>query len=572
MAAARSAKEYPVTNPYDVERSWPDYFLEHRSLFEEREGGQGTYRFGDHPVWTVHAPLGFIGNATFIEGDDGVIVYDTGINAEAGAHILGEIRKVTDKPIKAVFYSHHHADHYQGASAIVEPADVASGDIPIYAWENFLEEVANEFGELLPRQAMGVAYYGGGLLPPEEKHHHGIGLRLIGGTPGYVPPTQSLDGDTTLEIAGVTLEVFYTGGEAISEFGIHIPEFDLVLIADEFFNGLPNMHSIRGSKPRLPANYIAALDRVIELAPEWLGGSHIKPLQGKEHIIETVMRYRDATQYLWDQSVRLINKGYTPVELQHELADLPAHLVEPPFSVTTYGTPFTTVPEFFTGWVSWFSGDATDMFPSTYAHKAEVYVDLMGGVDAVLAAAKSHHEDGDYQIAAELAQLAMRAEPESEDARLLKAAALRARGYQELNPIARSWYLTGALELEGAFDPDAFIGQAMSMFASNPTVEGQVLGWRYKLDADAAGEQSAVVGIRSADGDGEWTVRLRNAVLVVEDLLADDCEVVVEADGAALASLPDTSRIVVLEGDVAALARLVALLDLEVAGFGMHQR
>ena len=44
----------------------------------------------------------------------------------------------------------------------------------------------------------------------------------------------------------VQLNVFYTGGEAISEFGIHLPDFNTVLIADEFFYGLPNLHSIRG--------------------------------------------------------------------------------------------------------------------------------------------------------------------------------------------------------------------------------------------------------------------------------------------------------------------------------------
>lgn len=561
-----------MANPYDVERSWPDYFLEHRKLFEEGEGGQGTYQYGDLPVWTVHSPLGFIGNGTFIEGEDGVILYDTGVNKEAGALILAEIRKVTDKPIKAIFYSHHHGDHYQGASAIVDPADVESGDVAIYAWENFTAEMANEFGEILPRQAMGVAYYGGALLPPEEKHHHGIGLSILGGTPGFIPPTHLLDADTALEIAGVTLEVFYTGGEAISEFGIHIPEYDLVLIADEFFSGYANTHTIRGSKPRLPENYIQALEKVLEIGPEWVGGSHIQPLHGKERIVQAVTTYRDAVQYIWDQSVRLINKGYTPVELQHALAQLPDHFWDPPYSVPMYGTAFTAVPEFFTGWVSWFTGDATDMFPSSYGHKADVFTELMGGVDNVLDAAKRYHGDGDHQIAAELAQLALRADPGSEDARLVKAAALRARGYQEINPIARSWYLTGALELEGAFDPVAFMGQALSNFAANPTVEAQIQGWRYHVDAEKAGTTSAVVGVRATDTDGEWTVRLRHSIVVVEDGIAEDSDVVIETDGAGLAALPDTSGINVATGDTNAFERLTAVLDLDVQGFAMHQR
>lgn len=52
-------------NPYEVERSWSDYFLEHQKLFTEKAG---TYKAGKYPVWTVHVPGGWIGNSTIIEG------------------------------------------------------------------------------------------------------------------------------------------------------------------------------------------------------------------------------------------------------------------------------------------------------------------------------------------------------------------------------------------------------------------------------------------------------------------------------------------------------------------------
>ena len=558
-----------MNNPYDVERSWPDYFLEHRRKTVEM---QGTYRCGDLPVWTVHCPLGYLGNATVIEGDDGLILYDTGVNAEAGAHIASEIRKISDKPIKAIFYSHHHADHYNGTSAIVDKADVASGDIAIYAWDNFEAERANEFGEIVARQALGVAYYGGALLPAEDMHHHGIGTLPAGGTAGFVAPTDLLSRDTELEIAGIRLNVFYTGGEAISEFGIHIPAFDMVIIADEFFTGIPNMHTIRGSKPRLPENYLSALDRVLAIGPEWLLGSHIMPIQGKAYIADTVARYRDAAQYLWDQSIRLINKGYTPIELQHALKELPDHLIEPPYSVPMYGTPFTTVPEFYTGWVSWFNGDSTELFPSEPRSKAERFVALMGGSDTVLDEAKLAHAAGDHQFAAELAQLVVRSEPGNEDGRLVKAAALRALGYQQLNPIARSWYLTGALELEGAIDPALVLGAMTEMLAAEGSTRDTVAGWRYVLDAERAGQTRLTVGIRVEDTGEEFTVRLRNSIIVVEDGITDDADATVEATPAFLAGKADAPAAVTLSGDTMALGDLMGLLDREVTGFYMHQR
>jgi alkyl sulfatase BDS1-like metallo-beta-lactamase superfamily hydrolase len=555
-----------TSNPFDVERSWPDYFLEHRRNTLEQAG---TYRCGDLPVWTIYCPDGYLGNSTVIEGENGLIVYDTGVNAAAGKVIAEEIAKISDKPVKAVFYSHHHTDHYNGTAEIVDPIDVEAGRVAIYAWENFETERANEFGEILPRQAMGVAYYGGAFLAPEDRHHHGIGRLPAGGATAFIPPTHLLAGDTTLTIAGVTLEVFYTGGEAISEFGVHLPEFDLVIIADEFFTGMANLHTIRGSKPRLPDNYLGALERVLEIRPEWLLGSHIRPLQGKEAVVSAVTKYRDVIQYLWDQSVRLINKGYTPVELQHALKDLPEGIWDPPYTVPMYGTPFTTVPEFFTGWVSWFSGDATDMFPSPHAVKAARMVELMGGADAVVSAAKADHEAGEHQLAAELAQLALRADPDHQDARLLKAAALRARGYEELNPIARSWYLTGALELEGAFDPTDILAAMLPIFSAPETPVQTVRGWRYLLDAAAAAGRHLTIGLEFTDSGEQVTVRLRNSILVVDDGIAQDCDAEVRATAD---SLTGDADVTIVSGAPGVWATLTSLLDRDVVGFKMHMR
>jgi alkyl sulfatase BDS1-like metallo-beta-lactamase superfamily hydrolase len=561
-------QEVTVANPYDVERSWPDLFLEEREYAAEK---QGTYKAGPHPVWTIHVPDGWLGNSTVIEGHDGLIVYDTGIAAEAGEFIAAEIAKISDKPIKAIFYSHHHTDHYNGTTSLVAP-----GDVPIYAWANFEDELANEFGEILPRQVTGILYYCGALLPPEDLHSHsGMGLRLLGGTAGYIPPTHTFTEDTRLEIAGVTLDVFYTGGEAISEFGIHLPDFDMVLIADEFFYGMPNMHSIRGSKPRVPDNYLKAHDRVRSIRPEWLLGSHIIPMRGKDEIEQEVTIYRDATQYLWDQSIRRINKGYTPAELQQDLAELPERFMSPPYSVPTYGTPFTSVPEFFTGWVSWFNGDATDLFPTEPHEQARRLVELMGGRDRVLEAAKEALRGGDPQFAAELARLVVRIDTTDEDARLVKAAALRARGYREVNSIARSWYLTGALELEGAIDPDALLQAGLKTFAGARGPADIFHGWRYQLDAAAAGDTHAVIGFEVTDTGERYAVELRNSVVVVHEGAASSEQAVVQLTTEQLnaAAAPGgTFDGCEIAGDAVAANSLLALLDRDVRGFSMHLR
>ncbi len=568
-AAAAAAGEPPAENPYRVERSWPDYFLEHKKLFTEQAG---TYRAGDLPVWTVHVPGGWIGNSTIIEGEDGLIVYDTSGNLEAGAHIAREIRKLSDKPIKAIFYSHHHGDHYNGTSALVTPEQVADGSVKIYAWDNFEEERANEFGAILPRQLMGVFYYGPDLLKPEDQHYHGCcAPRLIGGKPGYIPPTDTFSEDTELEIAGLKLKVFYTGGEAISEFGLYLPEFDMVLIADEFFYALANVHSIRGSKPRLPENYMRALDTVRVIQPEWLLGSHIMPMQGREEIQQAVTVSRDAIQYLWDQSIRYINKGYTPVELQHTLKELPDYLDLPPYTRPMYGTPWIIAPEIYTGWVSWFGGDATDLLPTEPVAKARRYVALMGGRDKVMAEAEKAFASGDGQFAAELTQMLVRIDHDDWDARMLKAASLRQLGYRELNTIARAWYLNGANELEGKLNPKALMGLGMASFSAGMTGPEILAAWRYQVDPQKAGDTKLSVGINFTDSGETYLVALRNSILEVREMPLPEDVPVVGLSAAQLRAILAGETVSDI-GDADALGQLIAYLDRDQQGFSMHLR
>ena len=570
LATAAEGPKPPPENPYHVERSWPDYFLEHQKLFTEKAG---TYKAGKHPVWTVHVPDGWIGNSTIIEGEDGLIVYDTSANVQAGAHILKEIRKFSDKPIKAIFYSHHHSDHHGGTAALVTPEQVADGSVKIYAWDNFEDEIANEFGAILPRQLMGVFYYGPDLLPPEEKHHHGCcSPKILGGKTGHIPLTDTFSEDTDLEIAGVKIRVFYTGGEAISEFGLHLPDFDMVLIGDEFFYALANVHSIRGSKPRLPENYMNALDTVREIRPQWLLGSHIMPIEGREDIQRYVTTSRDAIQYLWDQSIRHINKGYTPAELQQKFTQLPDYLDLDPFTRPMYGTPWIVAPEMYTGWVSWFSGDSTDLLPTEPVEKARRYVELMGGRDKVLAEAERAFEAGDAQFAAELTQMLVRIDHQDWGARHLKAASLRKRGYGELNTIARAWYLNGANELDGKVNPNALLRLGLGS-AGRGLPPARLLEFlRYQVDAERAGDTRMRVGFEFTDYEQNYSVELRNSILEIRNGPAPEGTPTVRLTApqfqGILAGRPAPEG----AGDVAALERLLGYLDREQTGFYMHVR
>ncbi|HTL62039.1 MAG TPA: MBL fold metallo-hydrolase [Nitrospira sp.] len=63
--------------------------------------------------------------AIFVITPEGVIVTDP-ISADAAGWLKTEIRKLTDKPVRYVVYSHHHSDHITGGSIFADQATFVS--------------------------------------------------------------------------------------------------------------------------------------------------------------------------------------------------------------------------------------------------------------------------------------------------------------------------------------------------------------------------------------------------------------------------------------------------------------
>jgi glyoxylase-like metal-dependent hydrolase (beta-lactamase superfamily II) len=71
---------------------------------------EGIYVFLTPP----YGDVGLDGNSVVILSNDGVLVFDTNGTKAAAEAVLGEIRKLTDKPVRYVVNSHWHWDHWYG--------------------------------------------------------------------------------------------------------------------------------------------------------------------------------------------------------------------------------------------------------------------------------------------------------------------------------------------------------------------------------------------------------------------------------------------------------------------------
>jgi cyclase len=59
-------------------------------------------------------------NSTFLISDRGILVVDTGLNAQEGGKLLAEIRKVSQAPVRWIVNTHYHPDH-RGGNSVVGP-------------------------------------------------------------------------------------------------------------------------------------------------------------------------------------------------------------------------------------------------------------------------------------------------------------------------------------------------------------------------------------------------------------------------------------------------------------------
>ena len=131
---------------------------------------------------------GFMNNPAIITTRNGIIIVDPGSSEEIGKQLLDKIKKISDKPVIAVFNTHVHGDHWLGNHGIrsVYPK------VPIYAHEKMIKRVSDGEGEQWINLFMGMT----------EK--------VIASTK-VVSPNVGLKGGETLKLDGTTLKIHHTG-------------------------------------------------------------------------------------------------------------------------------------------------------------------------------------------------------------------------------------------------------------------------------------------------------------------------------------------------------------------------
>ena len=484
----------------------------------------------------VYSAVGFDGaNSIMIEGDDGIIIVDTLSSYESAKEVITEFRKITDKPVKAIIYTHGHLDHVQGTGAFLEEGE----DIEIYAHESSVDFYINENSVLGPIASMRSAHVSGILLPddgPDKKT--GMFSIMNPVTIAYAPPTQTFSDELEVEISGVKLKMVFVAGEASDQIYIWLPDKQVLLIGDNAYGIIPNIYTLRGAVYRDPMNYVNALDEMIPLDAEYLVASHIKPVTGKENIKDVLVSTRDATQYIYDQTIRGMNQGYTADELSR-MIELPEHLDNHP-GLTKYRNDVSAhVKQIYYGNLGWFEGNSAFLNAVSLEERSHKIIGGFGGIKASISSLRDAIDNEEYEWAAELGTYIVNVEPENSEAKLLTAYALRVLSYHSEGMDEYHWLLTDAQELEGkiVITPGAFTQTTPEQLADLP-IEKIIRFLPTKLDPQKAAGVDTVLEVNYSDIDMAFTLHVRNSILAVTDGTPESPDMTITLDS-------DTHKLIV---------------------------
>ena len=455
-----------------------------------------------------------LANSTMIEADEGLIIIDTGDCIEQSQEHLLQFRKVTEKPVKAIIYTH---SHYAFGTTTYIP-DGQSGSMEIWAHEDVHDGVTSYMAELGPSFARRASIQFGLFVPkegPDAPPNEGLGLYLLdlekGVTSGYIKPTRTIRGEQEATIAGIRFRFASYASDADDTIVIWMPE-KRVAINNHLWPTFANIYTLRGAPYRRPDEWIGGIDYMRRLDVEHLVGVHGAPMSGRDKIHSALTEYRDAIQFIYDQTVRGLNVGLSPDELV-ESVKLPDKLLNSPYNRQVYGEVPFYIRQIYNGIMGWFGNDTATLHRLPLSVEAQKIVSGFGGSEKVVSEIRTALESREYCWAAQLASYLLRLDPENKEFKQLKADALRHLGQVTTAANTRNFYLTEARELEGKINTKRPAFQIATVDRIMQTAPGTfVKALQVRLNPDKSSDINRRLGIRFTDLKKDYVLEVRNGI------------------------------------------------------------
>lgn len=379
-----------------------------------------------------------LSNAYLLGTDDGRVLVNAGMGFEGPLH-----RRAFDaadpSPTRALVFTQGHFDHVGGADCLRDEDTEVIAQASFATWRD-----DNERLEQFRARNAAFAWIDAILAAMDYATSLGVGA-VAQARP---EPTTTFEDRLEVSVGGRRLELLSTpGGETTDALVIWLPGSRTLLSGNLFgplFGHVPNLVTIRGDRYRDALQYVASLDRVLDLGAERLLTGHFDPIEGADRIAEEIVAMRDATQWVHDRTIEGMNAGTDVHTLMREVR-LPPHLdVGEGYGLTSWNV--RAIWETYAGWFHHRS--TTELYGIA---PSEVAPDLVAAAGAAtIVAAGRARLDADEPVAAlHLCEIVLEVDPQDAAARAVAIGAHEALLEGEGNFWRRAWLVRQVGRLRG---------------------------------------------------------------------------------------------------------------------------
>ena len=364
-------------------------------------------------------------NTCVFNTKEGLVIFDVPIRQFA-QKTFDAIRRITNKQIKYIIYSHGHFDHAFGYGPFIEEIRKKGWDMPeVIAHENCIKrfekyEILDKYHDWINKQQFAAVSRRGRDAVVSARETLDPTIILKGNESSY-----------SFTLGGIDFEIFHDKGETDDSIWLWVPEKKTICAGELMCSSYPNVGNPYKVQ-RYPKDWAIVMEKMREKNAEYLVPGHGRLIEGTEKVRDALSITAEAMHFVHDEVVKRLNEGKWFEQIYHEMLEIyPEKFKNHYILKGIYGCYRFAIHATYRLYHGWYdSGNPTDLFPSKTNDIAREFLKL-NSESVYLEHANKLYSEGKKQLALHVLDIVVKGTDEKNSEMLVEALKLKVKILKE---------------------------------------------------------------------------------------------------------------------------------------------